>query len=296
MYALNNLNIGSYSQEDLEQINGKKNWWTTREVMIALGAGVELDERGKRMDNLDNHVALELIASSKEPWDDHAQEYLNADGLMGMVFFFEPTEGGHWTAMRVENQGGVTFFTYSDSLRQGNDPEVPNSALTTHLSAPEMVEYLNNNEETTYGGNRWNTAIMVFQTVEQKEDFIDQIAAWNGKSNGKSKRKRKKRKTVDLAESIDKPKKKPKKTLHKKELIKVYIDIYNRKAGKSLSFDTMEGSIKEGVWEKIQKLFRKYARKAQKKHPDVYKEPPDINTGLNIKQKIKLLRKYVVLK
>ena len=269
--------------------------------MIALGAGVKLDERGMRMDTRDTHVAFELVASSKEPWDVHAQEYLNADGLMGMLFFFEPTERGHWTAMRVETQGDAKF-TYSDSLRPGDDPEVTNAALTKYLTAPGMVEYLNNNEETTYGGNKWNTAIMVFQTVEQRNDFKAQITAWR---TGKPKRKtvdltgssdKPKRKRQTVPGSSDKPKKKSKNTLHKEELIKEYTAIVNNLTGESISYDKMTEEDKEFFWNNVQKLFQKYARKSMKKHPDRFKVLPDFNKVLNLDQKKWVLRTFVALK
>ena len=282
MYALNNLNIGTYEQADLEQIRGEKNWWGTRDVMIALGAGVELDESGVRKDTNDTHVAFEIAVSVKDRWKEHSEAFLNANGLMGMLFFFPPTIRGHWTALRVESSLGEKIFTYSDSLREGNDPEVSNPALTTSLNAVEMVKYLSENEETTYGGERWSTAIMVFQTESDRKNFAAQVKAWR---KGKPKKKPK-RETVDLSEEPS----------DKEELIREYMNIIKEQSGKPLSFDTLSDFLKKAFWQQIQKLFRKYARLARKEQPDKFKELPDFNKILSLENKKWVLRKFVVWK
>lgn len=276
IHALNNLNIGTYDRQDLEQIRGKIDWWGTREAMIALGASVKLDEFGVRMDGNDTYVAYEVLISAKELWQKRPEEFLNAGGLMGVLFFFPPTTKGHWTAMRVESVSGTKVFTYSDSLRPGNDPDVTNPALTTSFyTAAGAVQYLSESEDTTYGGKRWDTAIMVFQTLKDRKNFASKFGS---RASRRASRK------IDLTEEAN----------DKEELIKEYAAIISEQSGNSLSFDTMSDKLKNGIWKKIQKLFKKYARHSKRKHPDRFTELPDFNVILPLENKKWILRTFVV--
>ena len=167
LYALNNLNVGTYEKADLEDISGVNQWWQTTHIMRALGAnqaGARGEaEGGNNTKRLDTYTTLQKVR-----FESLELECLQAEGLMGMLFFFLPQHHGHWTAMRVETQYGKKVFTYSDSFRPG----LNNTALThTENSAERMFDYLTSSLQVTYESNRFNTFLMVFQTRKQKEKF-----------------------------------------------------------------------------------------------------------------------------